>query len=351
MDHAILIYGAYGYTGRLIAEAMVDAGLKPTLAGRNPQKAAAIGDELDLPHLSFALDEHEHAAKALGPFNVVVHCAGPFENTADPMVRACIAAKTHYLDIAGEVADFEQVLALADEAEDAGVMLMPGVGYGVVPTDCLALYLARRLPDAVKLTLAFEAEGGVSRGTLKTLLKDIHKPGFRRESGLMKTALPASEVRTIEFAGRRVRMALNPWRADLLTAPRSTGIETVDTFTAFPGPLVGLMRMARLLGGLTKRKAFRSLVFWVAERAPAGPTEKELHEGATYTWGMVENEKGERAAALLAGPEAYQFTARTASWVAEHVAKGKMQPGFRTPGEVFGLDPLQAVENHTLQDL
>ena len=168
-DKPFLIYGATGYTGRLTARLAVDLGMRPTLAGRSREKVEALATELKLPWLAFALDGaasgREGALRAvLRDVPVVLNCAGPFSQTYRPVADACLRTGTHYLDITGEMFEHEESAARDEEAKRAGVMLLPSAGYDVVPSDCLALHTAQRLPGATHLALAFTQAGGLSRG-------------------------------------------------------------------------------------------------------------------------------------------------------------------------------------------
>lgn len=171
-----LLYGAYGFTGRLIAREAVERGHRPVLAGRDADETAALADALSLEHGVFGLDEEGALREALAGVDAVVHAAGPFSRTWRPMVEACLATGTHYLDITGEVEVFEALHALDGRASDAGVALLPGVGMDVVPSDCLAARLAERLPDATHLELALHSTGGPSRGTARTQVEALGEP-------------------------------------------------------------------------------------------------------------------------------------------------------------------------------
>lgn len=163
MSERILIYGANGYTGTLVAQRAVERGLRPVLAGRNADAVGAVARRLDLPHIAINLDDVAGLEAALHGRVAVIHCAGPFSKTSRPMANACLRTGVHYIDITGEIAVFEELHARDGEARAAGVMLLPGAGFDVVPSDCLAVHLKRRLPEATHLALAFRGLGG-SRG-------------------------------------------------------------------------------------------------------------------------------------------------------------------------------------------
>src|SRR3954467_15798150 len=155
-----MIYGANGYTGELVAREAVRKGLSPILAGRNAEAVGRLARELGLQSRAFSLDDPQGTAAELQGVEAVLHCAGPFVHTSAPMVDACLATGAHYLDITGEIAVFESILARGEEARKATVALLPGVGFDVVPSDCLAARLAAALPDATDLVLAFDTAGG-----------------------------------------------------------------------------------------------------------------------------------------------------------------------------------------------
>src|SRR5690606_35660895 len=167
-----LLYGANGYTGRLILERALAEGLRPLLAGRNAEEIGALAVRHGLESSVFPLDDARALEAALRETRVVLLAAGPFSRTSGPVVEACLRAGAHYLDITGEIGVFEAIAARDAEARAAGVALLPGVGFDVVPTDCLAAHLKRRLPPATRLALAFQGAGGVSRGTALTAVEN-----------------------------------------------------------------------------------------------------------------------------------------------------------------------------------
>ena len=178
MSGSWMIYGANGYTGELAAREAVARGLRPVLAGRNGETVGALARELGLEHRAFGLDDPSALVRGIEGMAAVLHCAGPFVHTSRAMVAACLAARAHYLDITGEIAVFEKVLARGEQAREAGVALLPGVGFDVVPTDCLAARLAAALPDATELVLAFASNGAaISRGTQKTMIESLPHAG------------------------------------------------------------------------------------------------------------------------------------------------------------------------------
>ncbi|SCK06177.1 trans-acting enoyl reductase family protein [Streptomyces sp. WMMB 322] len=333
-----LIYGVTGYMGRLTAARAAEAGLRPVLAGRDPDRTAAIGRELGLPTRAFALDDPSAVRRGLADVTVVLNGAGPFGRTSRPLIEACIETGTHYLDFAGEVPEFEIAAGLGERARQAGVMLLPGAGFGVVPTDSLAVHLHRRLSGADRLEIAFQTVGGLSRGTASTLLRDLPRTGVRRQGGSYVRHRAAAVTKKADFGAGPVTVASNPWRADLLTAAHSTGIPTIDTYTALPAPVRVLMRLAARLPRLFGSRAWYRLLDPLVRRLPAGPDEEELAKGSSHIWGRATAPDGRRVTATMHGPEAYEFTARTARLLLQRVLAGEFTPGFQTPASVYGPD-------------
>ncbi len=191
MSNNFLIYGANGYTGELIVRFAVERGMKPILAGRNAEKVESLTKQHGLEFRVFALEETKKLDSALREVAFVLHCAGPFSITSKPMVEACLRTGRHYLDITGEIAVFEQMASLDEKAKDAEMMIMSGVGFDVVPSDCLAKHLKNRLPSATNLTLAFSGLGGISHGTQATMTMNVGKGGAVRRKGEI-TSVPAA---------------------------------------------------------------------------------------------------------------------------------------------------------------
>ena len=200
MRKGFMLYGATGYTGRLIARAAKTAGMAPMLAGRNPDRLARVARELGLPSRTISLSDASALRQALSEVTVVLLAAGPFSRTSAPVLDACLATGTHYLDITGEIDVFEAAAARDAAARAAGVMVLPGVGFDVVPSDCLAAHLHERLPDATELSLAIDAMSTMSRGTQKTALEGV-----------------SGGVQQVRRGGRITTLAV-PWRGTSTSA-------------------------------------------------------------------------------------------------------------------------------------
>lgn len=339
MPDQFLIYGANGYTGELTARIAVEQGLRPILAGRNSAQVAAIAARLGLPHRIAALDDRAALDALLHEVAVVLHCAGPFVHTAAPMVDACLRTHVHYLDITGEIAVFEALAARYTEAKRAGVMLLPGAGFDVVPSDCLAAHLARRLPSATRLMLGIRALGKLSRGTALTGVEAMLRGegGLVRKQGALTPVPVASKTREIDF-GKGPRPAVcMPW-GDVATAYHSTGIPDIEVYMSFPPEMVRAMRASRYVGWLGRLPGVATLLKDRIRAGAPGPTDAERAAGASLLWGRVEDDAGRAAEARLRTPEGYTLTALTALSIVRKVLAGQFKPGYQTPSSAYGPD-------------
>lgn len=338
-----LLYGANGYTGALAARLAKARGHRPVLAGRRADEVCAIADELGLERRLFSLDDPTRVDEGLAGMNLVLHCAGPFSRTSAPMAAACLRTRTHYLDVTGEVEVLEALAARDDEARRRDVMLLPAVGFDVVASDGLAVHLARRLPHARRLALAYGGVGRISRGTATTALERLGRGGLVRRRGVLTPVPAAGSTRRVDF-GHGPRTAISLPLADLTTAWHSTGIPDIDLYFVAPWPLRWLAQASRLAGPvLGSRVVRRFLVARVRAGAP-GPSEAERLSGRAFVWGEVEDAEGRRATSRLTTAEAYTFTASAALGVVERVLSGQATPGFQTPGRAYGPDFVLEIE-------
>ncbi|MCI0689205.1 MAG: saccharopine dehydrogenase NADP-binding domain-containing protein [Sporichthyaceae bacterium] len=342
-----MLYGSYGYTGRLVAELARSRGHEPLLAGRDGQRLAAQATELGLPHRAGSLADVPALTDVLrrSEVSLVAHCAGPYSATADPMVRACLAAEVPYLDVTGELDVFEALLAMDGAAKQAGIPILPGSGMDVVPTDCLAAQLADRLPDAVRLELAFLAPGGMSPGTAKTSLEGAGKGGRVRIEGKLVPVPLGWKRRTVEFPRGPVEVGSLPW-GDVSTAYRSTGIPNIVVYTKLPGRR--RTRLARLLAPLATIPPVRRRMQALAVQRITGPSDQTRAATGTQFWGRVENDRGESAELTATGPNGYDLTADAVVRIVERVLAGRVPPGAHTPAQAHGKDFIAELDRVTV---
>lgn len=338
-----LIYGAYGYTGRLIAQRAVAEGHEPILAGRNDRRLSQIAAKFDLPFRTVALNDPGGLQAVLRDVEAVVHCAGPFVHTAGPMAAACIETGTHYLDITGEIPVFEALADRGAVAEERGVMLLPGIGFDVVPTDCLARTLSEKLSSATTLELAVYGSGGLSKGTLKSVIEHAGSGGRVRRQGELVDVPLGWTTRTVDFGDRSRTVVSIPW-GDLVTAHHSTGIPNISVYVALPPLGRFAFRLGEYLKGLLAWPPLKTLLQRGVERWMDDPSAEARRRGRTRVWASVRDDAGKRRSARLTGPEAYTFTARTAVEAAGRVMDGTAPPGFQTPSTAFGASFVAGIE-------
>jgi short subunit dehydrogenase-like uncharacterized protein len=345
-----LIYGANGYTGALIAREAVRRGQEPILAGRNRAAIGALAGELALRQRAFDLEDPKALDEGLRDIDVVLHCAGPFSHTSKAMADSCLRTKTHYLDVTGEIGVFEALAARDAEAKAAGVMLMPGVGFDVVPSDCLAAHLKRRLPSATKLTLGFMLLSRVSRGTATTMAENLPKGGMVRRGGVL-TAVPAAwKSREIDFGSGPVLAMSIPW-GDVATAFYSTRIPDIDVYMAAPRGMRWGSWLSRYFGWALGSAWMQGLIKNRIQAGPPGPSDEERARGKSFLWGEAADDSGKRVVSRLQGPEGYTLTALTSVAVLERVLAGKAPAGFQTPSMAYGADFILEIPGTRREDV
>lgn len=343
-----LIYGANGYTGELITRCAVERGMNPILAGRNAIAIESLAKKHHLDYRVFSLDEGYRIDGALQNVDAVLHCAGPFSLTSRPMVEACLRTGKHYTDITGEIAVFEMMASLDERAKEAGMMIMPGVGFDVVPTDCLARHLSDRLPTANYLSLAFYGQGRLSHGTQATMTMNIGRGGAIRKDGKITRVPAAWKTREIDF-GEVTRTAVTiPW-GDVATAYYSTGIPNIEVFTVVPRQQLKLLKASRYLGWLLATKPFQDLL--LKKIPPGGPSDEDRAKGKTLLWGEASDPNGNRVEARMTAPEGYTTTALAALNIVQKILDGKLTPGFQTPAKAYGADLILEIEGVERQDV
>lgn len=336
-----MIYGAYGYAGALITEEAVRRGHRPVVAGRSSDRLIPLAKRFGLDPLVLDLGDETTLAKAVAECSLVLHAAGPFVETSAPMVQACLSAGTHYVDITGEVPVFEEIFARDPEAKQKGITLLPGAGFDVVAGDCLAKYVADRVPGATQLDLAVAAMAQVSPGTARTMIRQLPRGMSARREGRLVASPVGGEARAISFPGG-VRQAVPVTLGELAAVYWTTGIPTLTTYMAFPSPMIGLMRWtAPLLQRLLAFDPIRRAAEKGAKGVIRGPNAEARQKGRSSLWARASDEKGNAVEAWLETAEVYAFTAMAAVRCVEGVLKKHPTEachGACTPAGTFGAD-------------
>lgn len=332
---SLMIYGAYGYTGELIVREAVRRGLHPVIGGRNGEKLKPLAAELGLEPRIFPVD---NARNHLSGIRTVLNCAGPFSQTAAMLVGACLARGVHYIDVTGEISALAHCHQLDAEARSAGVILCPGAGFDVVPTDCLAATLKAGKPDAVSLNLAFSFGTKPSVGTAKTTIEGLKQGGMIRRNHVLTRVPDGYDIRRIRFPQGERWAATVPY-GDVYTAGVSTGIPNIMVYSAAPLAAGIAMKMANPLRRLLATGFVQRRLTRLVERLlSGGPDEAARAEQRTEFWGEAVAEDGTGVSLGFTAPNVYALTVDTALEIAAHCSAQTGKAGFFTPSMLMGAD-------------
>jgi short subunit dehydrogenase-like uncharacterized protein len=332
-----MIYGANGYTGELIAREAVGRGMKPVLAGRTAAKVEPLAAGLGLQARVFDLRNAAATARSVEGVGVVLHCAGPFSATAAPMMTACLVGHAHYLDITGEISVFELAQTLDADARAANIVICAGVGFDVIPTDCVAAVLKANLPDATHLALGFDSRSGFSPGTAKTSLEGLAQGGKVRQEGRIISVPLAYKTRRIDFGdGEKLAMTI-PW-GDISTAYATTGIPNIEVYVPGSPAMVARARRANRFKWLFGTSVVQSFIKRRIEKRVEGPSAAKRDAQPSYVWGEVTNARGDKRTARIKTANGYSLTVTGALAVVEHLLAHEVPGGTCTPAKLIGPD-------------
>jgi short subunit dehydrogenase-like uncharacterized protein len=326
----MMIYGAAGYTGRMAATNVKNAGVEIVVAGREQDKAKfiALAAELGVEYRLFAADDLPAAQAALDSIGVLLNCAGPFMRTAEPLMKACIAAGVHYLDIAAELDSYQIAEKLDKAAAEAGVMLLPGSGGSVAMLGSLAAHAMKRVEKPHSLSIAMHVAGEFSRGSAVSATENVTTGLLHRVDGELVSRDPGA-VRDFDFGDGPVS-SFGVTLPDLITIWHATRIPNIETFvyltdTVFPeGDLAAM---------------------------PNGPTLEQREASRYHAAVEITGEDGTVVRSILETVNGYTFTAIAAADAARRVLKGEARPGFQTPAGLFGDGFAETIADTTIVDL
>lgn len=342
MTQKWMIYGANGYTGQLIARTAVAQRLNPILAGRRKVEIHTLAKELGLEARVFSLDDPNQVLSGLREIDVVLHCAGPFSATSAPMIEGCLAVGSHYLDITGEISVFEHAHGTkqARRAADAGVVLCPGVGFDVIPTDCVALKLKELLPNATHLSLGFDSDSGISPGTFKTMIQGLGGSSSERRGGIITEVQLGKTKRTIDFGrGTKTAMAI-PW-GDVSTAFHTTGIPNINTWIPMPSYKIAGARSLKWFRPILATSMIQQIMHKWADRSVHGPDEQARRNSPAYIWGEARNADGETRTVRIQTANVYSLTVFGSLAVVSRLLDMKVNGGSYTPAALFGAELIE----------
>lgn len=337
-QHRFLLYGANGYTGRLIARYARQYGLEPILAGRRDEVLRSMSDQLDMPYQVIDLDDPQRLQDVLKEIKAVLHAAGPFQYTAKQMVEACLQTGTHYLDINGDIAVFELLKQYNERAKQAGVMILPGAGFDVVPTDCTALLLKKLLPDAISIKLAFATiGGGLSHGTAGTMVSKLGEGGNVRKNGKIIYAPLGKKGFWVDFGTKKLFVMSIPW-GDVSTAYFTTGIPNIETYAGVSQSVYRVLKLQPLFNWLLRTSTIRNFIKKKIDARASGPTDKMRSTARSLIWGQVVNAAGKTATARMEAPDGYTLTVHSSLIITKKILQGDLKPGYQTPATAYGED-------------
>ena len=335
-----MIYGANGYTGNLIARKSSDSGMKPILAGRSRKEIQALADGLSLSHRIFSLEDIEGVKKKLAGVSVVLHCAGPFSKTAEPMMQACLESGTHYLDITGEISVFEASQRLSEKAEESKIVICPGVGFDVIPTDCVAAQLKLKMPDATRLRLGFDSKSSLSRGTAKTSVEGIAQGGKIRKDGKILVVPLAYKQSRIDFGnGEKFSMTI-PW-GDVSTAYWSTGIPNIEVYMPTTRNAFKIMTKMNYIRWFLGLGLVQKMMKKKINKRPRGPSAEQRKASRMYVWGEAKNASGQRLCCRISTANGYDVTVDGAIACVSYLLNHEGMVGTLTPSELLGSNLIE----------
>jgi short subunit dehydrogenase-like uncharacterized protein len=336
VNNSWLLYGAYGYTGRLIAQQAKDRGHDPVLAGRSAEKLIPLAEELDLDYKVFDLKDEENILKKIKKFDLVLHTAGPYKYTSTPMLKACLKSKTNYLDLTGEIPVLEQNFKYDTQAKKNDIVIISGVGFDVVSTDCLAKYVSDKILNPISLEIGINSISNLSPGTIKTMLEYNDISQLVRRNGEL-IPLEKYLMRKIQFIDKEISVRPVTW-GDLSTAYRTTSIPNITVYfpvqTKFPNILKLSGVSAKEMS--SNEKAKKKVLNWIEEHVQ-GPDEFTRKNNRSYIWVSVSDGEGRSEQAWLETMESYRFTAMAAVLSVEKVFE-LLPKGALTPALAFGAD-------------
>jgi len=331
-----LLYGAYGYTGKLIIKEALKNQLEPIIAGRNSKKLISLAKKYDLEYETFSLENSDEINSIIKNYDLLFNAAGPFKYTGEPLVKSCLKNSVDYLDITGEIEVFEKNFSYHEEAADKETAIISGVGFDVIPTDCMAVYISEQIENPVTLELGIAALSRSSPGTMKTMIESISKGTVIRKEGKLETIPLGKGKKKIQFQDKEREVYPISW-GDVSTAFRSTGIPNITAYMPQPKQFKLAIKYNFLVRNLFKLKFIRKKAQKWVDKNVKGPTEEIRESSTAQVYVKVENKKGQKAEAWLLTPEAYKFTALSSVKCVRKVFEGELK-GALTPAQAFGRD-------------
>jgi short subunit dehydrogenase-like uncharacterized protein len=351
----IAVYGATGYTGRLVVRELRRRHADVVLSGRSAPRLQALAEELELeaPVRAAELDDRDALRHALGECAAVISCAGPFVRYGEPVLKAAVETGTHYVDTTGEQDYMKHVYERYDDAARAAeVAAIPAVGFDYVPGDLASRLAARDREPLRQVAVGYAVSGfRATRGTLHSALDAARRRRLEYRDGQWTVGglfPPRAHFTFPEPIGRRAMVCFPS--GEVLTVPRHTRTRTVSswiTAAAFAPPVPGAEQMVPLALpalALALRTPARALVDLAIDRLPEGPTGEQRRAARFTIVALAFGEDGSSGRVVLRGEDMYGLTAVTAVHSAQLLAgEAADRTGALAPAQAF--DPV-AFLNH-----
>ncbi|MBN7804589.1 saccharopine dehydrogenase NADP-binding domain-containing protein [Agrobacterium rosae] len=323
----LMIYGATGYTGRMVTDHATKFGTSVVLGGRSEGPLAQLALKLGVEYRVFALVESDLIDRSLTDVAVLVNAAGPFLRTAKPLMDASIRNGVHYIDTAAELDSYRLAETLDADAKAAGVMLLPGGGGSVAMLGSLAGHAVARIQNPRKIRIGMHVAGGMSRGSVISATENMTAETLARMDGELVSV--ANSVQKLDF-GRGAVDSFQVTLPDLITIWRATGVPDIETFVHVTG------------GGFPKGKL---------SALPDGPTEQERLENRYKAVVEVTDADGTVTRSILDTVNGYSFTAIAVAEAGRRVLAGEVRAGFQTPAGLFGNGFAETIADTTIFDV
>jgi short subunit dehydrogenase-like uncharacterized protein len=343
MQNQFLLYGANGYTGKLIAKLAATYNLQPILAGRTEANIKPLADELQLSYRIVDLDNKAVLENALSKVKLVLHAAGPYVYTAKQMIEACLQTGVHYIDINGDISVFEMLKKYDAAAKEKNIMVMPGVGFDVVPTDCIAQQLKNKMPDATHLKLAFASiGGGLSHGTATTMVGKIGEGGAVRENGKIVRKPLGQKGMWVSLGEKKLFVMTIPW-GDVSTAYTTTGIPNIETYTGMAPKVYRILKLQWAFNWLLRTEFVRNIIRKKIKAKPAGPSDEQRKNSSSLVWGEAGNASGKKITACISCLDGYTLTAHSSLLISKKILEENFKTGYQTPAGCYGENLIMEV--------
>ena len=345
MQNSFLLYGANGYTGELIARYAAEYDLLPILAGRREEVLKPLAAKLNYSYKIFDVNDQSALLATLREVKLIVNAAGPFQFTAKPVIEGCLQTDTHYIDVNGDISVFEFIKQYDDAAKQAGIMLLPGAGFDVVPTDCTGLLLKKLLPDAVTLKLAFaNIGGGLSHGTATTMVNKLGQGGAVRKNGKIVSVPLGQKGMWVDFGIKKFFVMTIPW-GDIATAYFTTAIPDIESYIAISPTVYRSLKLQGLFNWLLRTNFIKKMIKKKIDKRPAGPNDEQRSKAMSLIWGQVSNSRRETKTVRMSCPDGYTLTMHSTLLIAQKILQGNFKPGYQTPASTYGEDLVMELPN------